>query len=45
MVVPGLRQRGVDFFGGAGFLDSGAHKFLAHGNDHQFWIHCRLRQG
>ena len=41
----GLGEGRVYVFGGAGFSDSSAHEFLAHGDDHQFWIHVCLRQG
>ena len=33
-----LGEGGVDFFGGAGFLDTGAHQFFAHRDHHDFWI-------
>ena len=39
-----LGQCRVDFFGSPGLFNSSAHKLLAHGNHHQFWIHVRLRQ-
>ena len=41
----GCGNRRVHVLGGAGFLDSGAGEFLAHGNDHQFWVHVCLRGG
>ena len=41
----GCGESRVHVLGGAGFLNSGAGEFLAHGDDHQFWIHVCLRQG
>ena len=34
----------IDLFGRTEFLHTQASQFLAHGNNHQFWIHVRLRQ-